>query len=53
MSLHSSVSSDNTPGQETVWDGGFAGPDEKFSPWDQISPNPGFYANPRLKEARE
>lgn len=47
------VSSDNTPSQETDWDGGFAGPDAMFSLWDQISPNPGSYANPRLKEARE
>lgn len=53
LSLHDSVSSANTPSQETVWDGGFAGPDAMFSPWDQISPNPGSYANPRLKEAGE
>lgn len=46
-------SSANTPRPDTVWLGGFAGPDAMFPTWDQISPNPGSYANPGLKEAWE
>lgn len=44
-------SSANTPRPETVWHGGFAGPDAMFPTWDQIGLNPGSYANPKLKEA--
>lgn len=38
--------------QSSASSGWFAGHDATFSSWDQTSLNPGFYANPRLEEAR-